>query len=65
MPITTDIVCELAHELTVRECAFKQTPLDKENDDETIYSDDAQLIFDGIYDIISCVLDSHDSEVGR
>ncbi len=64
-PIPNDVLCELAHALTVRECAFKQIPVDQENDDETNYSDDAQVIFDDIYEIVSRVLDIHGSEVGR
>ena len=65
MPIANDVICELAHELTMRECAFRQIPLDIESDDETNYSDDAQLVFDDIYDIISRVLPSNAHEVGR
>ena len=65
MPIANDVICELAHELTIRECAFKQISLDVEGDDETIYSDDAQLVFDDIHDIISRVLPSKASEVGQ
>jgi hypothetical protein len=62
-PIPNDVTCELAHELTVRECLFKQIPLDVEGDEETIYSDAAQLVFDQIYDIISRVLHGYVEEV--
>lgn len=60
---TTDVLCELAHELTVRECALGGIILDVEHDDETVYSDDAQAIFDAIYDIVSRVLEGDSREV--
>jgi len=60
---TTDILCELAHELTVRECALGGIILDVEQDDETRYSDEAQAIFDGIHDIVSRVLEGDGQEV--
>lgn len=62
LPIGNDILCELAHELTVRECALRQIPLDIEGEDETNYTDDAQTVFDVIYDIVARVLGS-DAEV--
>jgi hypothetical protein len=52
-----DILCELAHELTIRECSQRQIPVDTVCDDETIYSPDAQPIFDSLYDIVSRVLE--------
>lgn len=62
LPIPNDVLCELTHELTVRECAFKRIPLDQDVDEEIIYSSDAQIIFDAIYDIVSRVLE-RDAEV--
>lgn len=60
---TNDVLCELAHELTVRECALGGIIVDVEHDDETVYSDEAQAIFDGIYDIVSRVLETDGAEV--
>lgn len=60
---TNDVLCELAHELTVRECRFKQIPLDADDDGETVYSRDAQLVFDSIYEIVPGVLECNAKEV--
>lgn len=56
-----DVLCELVHELTARECAFRGIVLDVEHEDETLYSDEAQPIFESIHDIVARVLegDSH------
>lgn len=52
-------VCELAHELTVRECTQKGITVDAEKENEvTEYTEEAQKVFDEIYDIISEVLDA-------
>jgi len=61
--VTTDILCELAHELTVRECRLRLIPIDTERDDETVYTDRAQLIFDNIFEIVSRVLERSCEEV--
>lgn len=60
--ITNDVLCELAHELAVRECAVRRIEMDVQDEDETRYSPDAQLVFDAIYDIVTEVLESY-SEV--
>lgn len=64
-PVPTDVLCELAHALTVRECGSKQIPIDAldEDGDETIYTQDAQLVFDAIYEIVSDVLEPYREEV--
>jgi hypothetical protein len=55
--------CELAHDLTVRECLFRGVTLDaydsSDDPDELHYSDEAQRIFDAIYDVISEVLEPY------
>ena len=61
--VGADVLCELAHELTVRECTNRQIPVDQEGDDETVYSADAYLIFQSIYDIVSSVLERRCPEV--
>jgi hypothetical protein len=60
---TNDVLCELAHELTARECAFRGIVLDVEHEDETLYSDEARQIFDSIHDIVARVLEGDDREV--
>lgn len=68
-PITTrwivppDVLCELAHELTVRECAYRGFVLDDDGDDETLYTAEAQSVFDCIYDIAARVLERRNAEV--
>ncbi len=63
--LTTDVLCELAHALTVRECAVRQIPLDAYDgtEDETNYTEEARPVFDAIYDIVSDVLDPYREEV--
>lgn len=64
--VTSDICCELAHELTVRECAARDLTLDAEpSDDDVRYTEDAQDVFNAIYDIVTGVLQSSGKEVAR
>ena len=61
-----DVRCELAHALTVRECGFKGILIDCEagdDDDETAYTDEAQLIFHEIFDIVSSITEVNDAVI--
>lgn len=61
--ISPDVLCELAHELTVRECRIRGVTVDAriadDHDGETLYTDEAQSVFEAIYDIVSAVLDPY------
>lgn len=66
LPVSTDICCELAHKLTLRECGVRGLPLDADfdtDDDEVHYTDDAQQVFNAIFDIVSNVLQAANKEV--
>lgn len=54
---TTADVCDLAHELTVRECDRKGIEVDY-NGDEEVYSDEAQVIFDTFFDDIEDIYEN-------
>lgn len=62
---SNDVLCELVHALTVRECAFREIPVDAHNetDEETNYAEEARPVFDAIYDIVSDVLEPYRAEV--
>lgn len=64
-PVPEDVLCELAHALTVRECGFRHITVDAQDatGDETVYSDDAQRIFDAIYSLVWDVLEPYCEEV--
>lgn len=61
--VPPDILCELAHELTVRECVERAIPLDVETEDDVAYTDEAQTVFIAIYDILYAVLSKPCAEV--
>lgn len=61
--VPPDVLCELAHALTARECAYRGLILEDYIDDETVYTAEAQCVFDGIYDIAARVLERQDAEV--
>lgn len=64
--LSNDVLCELAHAVTVRECGIRGVILDAENpdDDETRYTDEAQEIFEAIHDIASTVLEPYCAKGG-
>ena len=62
LTITNDILCELAHELTVRECLGRDLRLDVASEDEVAYTAAARIIFDQIYDIVAGLLDPSSEE---
>lgn len=52
-------VCELAHTLTILECEWKHIVCDLPDEDEngdSVYTDQAQVIFDKYYDLITNTL---------
>lgn len=61
--VGTDVLCELAHALTVRECTIRAIPVDEDREDEVGYTDAAYLVFQSIYDIASSVLERRGAEV--
>lgn len=55
--ITMADICELAHELTVRECNIKEITYDKyDRRGDMSYTAKAQKIFDYYYDLITRTL---------
>jgi len=54
--ITMAEVCELAHQYTIDECRAKKIVIDSVKDDNTVYTDEAQAIFDRHYDLITNTL---------
>lgn len=50
-------VCELAHELTKRECKLRKIKFEEGKGDNVSYTKKAQVIFNEIYDLITNILD--------
>ena len=64
--LSNDVLCELAHELTMRECGVRGITVDVQvdgNEDETRYTEDAQDVFNAIYDLVCGVLEPYCEEV--
>lgn len=59
--VSNDVLCELAHNVTVRECRIRGLALDPDDatDDETHYTDEAQEVFDAVFNIASTVLEPY------
>lgn len=52
--------CELAHQLTYRDCLYKGIEIEKiDENGELIYPDEAQYIFDNYVNMIESVMLSH------
>lgn len=49
-------VCELAHELTRRECKYKKIKFETGKGDNVAYTPKAQKIFNAIYKLIEEIL---------
>lgn len=64
-PLPNDVCCELAHALTVRECGIRRITVDApdEGDDETRYTEEAQDVFNALYDLVCGVLEPYCEEV--
>jgi hypothetical protein len=65
-PVPNDVCCELAHALTVRECAIRGITVDAQatsDDDENRYTEEAQDIFMALYDLVCGVLEPYCEEV--
>lgn len=56
--VPADMICELCHELTARECKLKKITLDKphKTGEECQYTTKAQRIFDYYYDLVTTIL---------
>jgi hypothetical protein len=61
--ITNDVLCELAHNLTVRECRIRDVTVDAseadDHDGESRYTDEAEGIFNTMYDMALTVLEPY------
>lgn len=61
--VTNDVLCELAHNLTVRECRIRDVTVDAseadDHDGESRYTDEAEGIFNTMYDIALTVLEPY------
>lgn len=64
-PLPNDVCCELAHELTLRECGITGISVDAQDagDDETRYTEEAQDVFIALYDLVCGVLEPYCEEV--
>jgi hypothetical protein len=64
-PVPNCVLCEIAHVLTVRECAYRQIPVEAPGsyEDEIIYDHYAQAIFDAIYATVRNELEPYCEEV--
>lgn len=50
-------ICELAHEITRRECKVRKIKFEEGKGDEVAYTKKAQVIFNQVYDLITNILD--------
>lgn len=61
--LSNDVLCELAHNLTVRECRIRDVTVDAsetdDHDGETRYTDEAEGIFDALHGIAWSVLEPY------
>lgn len=68
LAITNDVLCELAHNLTVRECRIRDVTVDAseadDHDGESRYTDEAEGIFNTMYDIAWTVLEPYCAKRG-
>ncbi len=66
--ITNDVLCELAHNLTVRECRIRDVTVDAseadDQDGESRYTDEAEGLFNTMYDIAWTVLEPYCAKRG-
>jgi len=54
--ITTADICELAHKLTVLKCQEKGYAVEIKQDEETVYTEKAQEIYNNYYEIVTSTL---------